>query len=831
MFTTTISFMYPDDLEEVWKDVSSYDITGTRLKQTVSQMIKSDNKVLDNIIKSIEDAPTYSVRIQVLSLICYDYTKEQLCKMSPVIYKSLVDAAREHATREGPGAPREAPEITRERLDETKVEHFFEFITHPDFIQDVAYGTQTITVDGDEEKIPSLIRTIVNGRLIKVYLEHCKRIKYKALSESVLYKLLSECCPAKQSKSLSGLDNTAAAGENSITALTDILRSLKPVCQDHDKRAEIDKDIIALQEACVYLKQELKSHISLDNECGDHCLKWALSDQKQKKFQSKCSHKHTLQCEKCSYINSLNNKLIAHLDSMKDSLGEIYDEHLLDIRVNVKNIQEWKAHILRTLNQNRCKDGILQNLKKNQVLFIIDYPMKYLPRKFREPQESYFGKPGLSWHVSVAILRDDDDNFSVNSYVTMLNRAPQDSYAVISILKHMLQHFHKENPRINEGFIRSDNAGYYHCVDTITALCTDFGVKIKRYDFSEAQSGKDICDRKTASMKSHINNYCHAGNNVEDAVQMMNALLSYGGVKGTSVSVMAPNYAFKAKQSAAITAPGVSISAINNVEYTRNGLKVHRAFGMGSGILIKKSQIENKPPMPVIDEIAAFTQVGEKGHMKSKNSDNDESESEESESDESQDETEAEGAGKLFQCPQCSKSYRYQHFLDRHIITGKHIKPKTNVYDKVKRKWVAFAQGKEIKPSEIRRSNSNQRGKESANKVAMGWALKVHTKSKPHSKAVKAHLRKLYDLGEKSKNKLSAEEAERIVRHARTPDGKRMFDPSEWLTAKQIKNLFSRYTAQKTLKLASVDDVPEEYGEDDIVADLARAAINNFTNQ
>ena len=58
-----------------------------------------------------------------------------------------------------------------------------------------------------------------------------------------------------------------------------------------------------------------------------------------------------------------------------------------------------------------------------------------------------------------------------------------------------------------------------------------------------------------------------------------------------------------------------------------------------------------------------------------------------------------------------------------------------------------------------------------------------------------------------------------------------MFPTEDWLTAKQIKNLFGRFTAQKTLKLKSVDEVPEEYGEDDIVADLARAAVRKFANQ
>ena len=829
MFNTTLSFMYPNEVETVWKDVSSYDITGTRLKQTVSNMIREDSGVLDNIIRAIEDAPTSSVKIQVLSLIADQYTKEELCRMSPSIYKGLVDAAREHSVKEGPGIPREPPTITRDRLDESKVEHFFDFIIHPDFVQDVAYGTQTITVEGEEEKIPSLIRTIVNGRLIKVYLEHCKQMAYKPLSESVLYKLLNECCPAKQSKSLSGLDNTAAAGENSCTNITNLLRDLKAMSPDPQTSANIQKDIILLQEACIYLKQELKGHIALDDECPDHCLKWALSDPKEDKFQAKCNHQHNLQCDKCNYINILKERMTTHIDKLKPLLGEQYDEYLLDISINVKNVQEWKAHILRTLNQGRCKEDILKKLKENEVLFIIDYPMKFLPRKYREPQESYFGKPGLSWHVAVAILKNGEE-YSLQTYVTMLNRCPQDSYAVCCILKQVLCHFATQHPQVTQGYLRSDNAGYYHSADTIAAMSNKYGLKIARYDYSEAQSGKDVCDRKTAPMKMHINNYCNAGNDVSDGADMMKALVSFGGVKGTSVSVMAPDYEFKPGDTASIP---VAISTINNVEYMGSSLKVWRSYGIGSGLTIKHSEIKNRLIAPEYNEIAAFTDMQGKGRMNLKKSDKD-TESDEDDDADDESEVEADGAGRFFQCSVCNKSYRYQHFLDKHMITGKHIKPKFSVYDKVKRKWVAFAQAKEIKPSEIRKAparTSRLQQKHSTKAVGMGWALKIHTGSKRFSKEIKDYLRTLYDLGERSRNKFSAEEAERMIRNARTSDGKRMFGTENWLTAKQIKSLFSRFTTQKKLKLQSVDEVPEEYGEEDIVADLARTAIRNFTHQ
>ena len=56
-------------------------------------------------------------------------------------------------------------------------------------------------------------------------------------------------------------------------------------------------------------------------------------------------------------------------------------------------------------------------------------------------------------------------------------------------------------------FLRSDNAGCYHGGPMILSLPyirTRSGVTTPRYDFSDLQAQKDICDRKTAPMKAHI---------------------------------------------------------------------------------------------------------------------------------------------------------------------------------------------------------------------------------------------------------------------------------------------------------------------------------------
>lgn len=46
------------------------------------------------------------------------------------------------------------------------------------------------------------------------------------------------------------------------------------------------------------------------------------------------------------------------------------------------------------------------------------------------------------------------------------------------------------------------------------------GIKVIRYNFSDPQAGKDICDRKTAPMKAHIKRWVNEKHDVLTAEDM-----------------------------------------------------------------------------------------------------------------------------------------------------------------------------------------------------------------------------------------------------------------------------------------------------------------------
>ena len=74
-----------------------------------------------------------------------------------------------------------------------------------------------------------------------------------------------------------------------------------------------------------------------------------------------------------------------------------------------QNIQAWKAHILRSINQDAARHEILENLDAKSISLTMDWAMKLLPRNFRESQSDWFGKRGIPWHVSVA-MRNNANN-------------------------------------------------------------------------------------------------------------------------------------------------------------------------------------------------------------------------------------------------------------------------------------------------------------------------------------------------------------------------------------------------------------------------------------
>lgn len=93
--------------------------------------------------------------------------------------------------------------------------------------------------------------------------------------------------------------------------------------------------------------------------------------------------------------------------------SDIAEELALTAEKALEKISDWKAHILRTQNQEEGRYRALEELQPHQLLIIMDWAMKFLPALYREKQSDFFGQKGMSWHVSVAIFRAEDGSLKV----------------------------------------------------------------------------------------------------------------------------------------------------------------------------------------------------------------------------------------------------------------------------------------------------------------------------------------------------------------------------------------------------------------------------------
>ncbi|CAC5377179.1 unnamed protein product [Mytilus coruscus] len=253
---------------------------------------------------------------------------------------------------------------------------------------------------------------------------------------------------------------------------------------------------------------------------------------------------------------------------------ELKLELLNDIEVGVCNILSWKQHLVRCANQDRCRLG---SLKKEEVFIIMDWAMKFLPLSFREKQSDWYAPKGINWHLK------------------------QDWFAVVSVLEHTSNTVKKQLPCITSAYLRSDNAGCYHCGNTwlsLDGISERTGITIKRYDFSEAQDGKSYCDAKIVHLRCKIRQYVSSGNDVKTAGDMKNAIDSLGGVMGCQAAHVQINYEV-AGEATKIKNTWKGISKISNIELREQQIIAFKAYEVGSGNVVSEEQIKKICPSPL----------------------------------------------------------------------------------------------------------------------------------------------------------------------------------------------------------------------------------------
>jgi hypothetical protein len=364
--------------------------------------------------------------------------------------------------------------------------------------------------------------------------------------------------------------------------------------------AEKSRLIKNLEQCRFHLKSDYKLHVSKESLIADHCSTFALSDTKDSNFREKFSHEHTDTCEECLILTNTLYEIEKHLNSQGYDQSNI-ERELVKFQLLKEPILQWKAHSLTSVNQDLCRDELLENLPEDAFYMYLDFAMKFLPAKYREGQE-FFGKKSLTWHISVVLVNNPEkgkssSEFLFKVFVHIFDNVAQDSFLVTAIMKDVLSCMKAKNSYLKYCFVRSDNAGAYHSAQTILSLPTiseETKISIKQFDFCGPQSGKGPCDCYAAVIKSHIQRYINEQNNVTNATGFNYSVCSNGGLNGVEIFESFIDMAKKFEKASSFP----KIGLYNNFRFTRKGLLVHRAYNMGPGKLFSFNELKPLATIP-----------------------------------------------------------------------------------------------------------------------------------------------------------------------------------------------------------------------------------------
>ena len=198
----------------------------------------------------------------------------------------------------------------------------------------------------------------------------------------------------------------------------------------------------------------------------------------------------------CEDLKDAMNDVEQKIRSSSASLfSKEYQEDLLyDFQQASTDVIRWKAHVLRSVNQDKAKHDVIRNLNDNTVLVVMDWAMKFLQMKYREKQSDWYAKRGISWHVSTVIFKPEaSGDVEVQTYAHLLDNCQQDWFAVCSIFENLMKNVLAFRPSVYSVFLCSDEAGCYH--NNALKDLKDVGKRLAAY-------GKDVCDRILCPMNS-----------------------------------------------------------------------------------------------------------------------------------------------------------------------------------------------------------------------------------------------------------------------------------------------------------------------------------------
>lgn len=131
-----------------------------------------------------------------------------------------------------------------------------------------------------------------------------------------------------------------------------------------------------------------------------------------------------------------------------------------DIALHRSALIEWFTHNVRAFQQNTSKEDTMKLVNETTAFIIRDWSMKFLPRRFREGMNPWFGKKGLSNHVMVCQFVKNG-HMCKRTFMTLLNDSDQGMLDTVCVTEHALQQLHIDEPQIENVAFKNDGASCY----------------------------------------------------------------------------------------------------------------------------------------------------------------------------------------------------------------------------------------------------------------------------------------------------------------------------------------------------------------------------------
>ena len=152
------------------------------------------SELINRLIMLYEESDSWSTKGEINSLtVCPGLYKISVDNDGSRIVqiKWRINETRKHAALVRPGKPLDVPRVNRKKLDPVKVDHFIDFVSSPNYLQNVAYGTKTIKLtNGEAFEIPSVVRNVTSSRLVNLYFSFCQEVTFEPLARSTLFGIL-----------------------------------------------------------------------------------------------------------------------------------------------------------------------------------------------------------------------------------------------------------------------------------------------------------------------------------------------------------------------------------------------------------------------------------------------------------------------------------------------------------------------------------------------------------------------------------------------------------------------------------------------------------------